>query len=71
MGRTGWTILGAVLTLTGAVWTFQGIGVLPGSFMTGSDFWAAAGVLTAIGGALVLRAARRGRGGPPPTDPDR
>jgi hypothetical protein len=28
-------ILGAVLVLSGAIWTLQGLNLLPGSFMTG------------------------------------
>lgn len=40
--------IGAVLVVIGAVWFFQGIGILPGSVMSGQTFWAYAG------GALVL-----------------
>jgi hypothetical protein len=37
------------------VWTLQGIGVLPGSFMTGQPLWAVMGaVFLAVGGSLVL-----------------
>jgi len=32
--------LGAVLAVVGAVWTFQGLGYLEGSPMTGSTTWA-------------------------------
>jgi len=52
----GWRILGVLLFLAGAVWFLQGIGILPGSFMTGSHFWAVAGAVLVLGGAaLVLR----------------
>ncbi len=34
---------GLPLILIGAVWLLQGIGLLPGSFMTGQLFWAAVG----------------------------
>lgn len=47
-------ILGIVLLLIGAVWTLQGVGVLGGSPMTGSQFWTWAGGLSMVVGALVL-----------------
>ena len=40
-----------VLVIVGGIWFFQGIGVLPGSFMSGDRTWAY------IGGALVLAGA--------------
>ena len=43
----------------GGVWTLQGIGVLPGSFMTGQTFWAVAGLLTLVAGAALCYAATR------------
>ena len=42
-------VVGALFVLTGFVWILQGIGVLPGSFMTGEAQWAFAGV-----GALLI-----------------
>ena len=52
--------LGLVLDLIGIVWFFQGINVLPGSFMTGQPFWAFAGAITALVGlGLVLLGLRR------------
>jgi hypothetical protein len=43
-------IVGVILVLLGAVWTGQGLGLLPGSFMTGQRQWAIIGlVLLAIG----------------------
>lgn len=52
--------IGGVLILIGAVWFLQGIGVLPGSFMTGSAFWAVTGaVFVSVGVATILRARRR------------
>ncbi len=53
-------IFGILLILVGAVWFFQGIGVLPGSFMTGQDFWAVAGILAVISGIALVRTWRRG-----------
>ena len=48
-------VVGGLMALTGGVWTLQGVGVLPGSFMTGQAFWAVVGVLMlAAGGVLVF-----------------
>ena len=46
---------GGLIALVGIVWFLQGIGILPGSFMTGQAFWAVMGVVfLAVGGALVF-----------------
>ncbi len=47
-------IFGMLLILAGVVWFFQGIGLLPGSLMTGQIFWAYAGAVSALIGAGVL-----------------
>lgn len=47
-------VLGVLLILVGAVWTLQGLNVLPGSFMTGQRFWAGAGIVTVIVGLGLL-----------------
>lgn len=47
-------ILGGLCLLTGLVWTLQGAGVLPGSFMTGSRFWLAVGIALDLGGLYLL-----------------
>jgi len=46
-------ILGVLLVIFGAVWFFQGVNVLPGSFMTGQSRWAVNGGIAA-GAGLVL-----------------
>lgn len=49
-----WSLtLGVICLITGGVWTFQGAGVIHGSFMTGSQLWLVIGVLVAFVG-LVL-----------------
>jgi uncharacterized membrane protein YvlD (DUF360 family) len=54
--------LGGLMILIGGVWLLQGIGVLPGSFMTGQVFWAVMGaVLLAVGGLVVLAGFRQNR----------
>ena len=58
--RALWIALGAVLVLTGAVWTFQGLGYLKGSPMTDQTLWAVLGpILAGFGVALVLIGVRR------------
>lgn len=55
-----------ILILVGLVFTLQGFGVLPGSFMTGERQWAEIGLVLIVVG-LVLAwfglAPRRGRRG--------
>lgn len=53
-------VLGVLAILTGAVWTFQGLGYLEGSPMTGQTIWAVLGPLLAlVGVGLVVSGARR------------
>jgi len=55
-------IVGGLVALMGAVWLLQGIGILPGSFMTGQTFWAVMGVVfLAVGGSLVFTGFRLNR----------
>ena len=52
--------IGAIMVLTGAVWTFQGLGYLEGSPMTDETLWAVLGpILAGFGLALIVVAARR------------
>lgn len=59
--RTALNLSGALLLLMGGVWMLQGIGMLPGSFMTGQTKWAAYGAIAAAVGLALLVAARRVR----------
>ena len=46
--------LGVLMVVVGAVWTFQGLGYLEGSAMTGVEIWAVVGPLLAgLGVALA------------------
>ena len=47
-------VLGVLLALIGLVWFFQGIGVLPGSFMSGQTRWAVYGSITCVVGVGLL-----------------
>jgi hypothetical protein len=54
-------VVGALLMLVGAVWFFQGINVLPGSFMTGQTQWAIYGGFTFVIGIVAIYLAQRMR----------
>jgi len=54
-------VLAIVLVLVGLVWLGQGIGLLPGSVMSGSTFWAVVGAALVLGGGLLLVVERRRR----------
>ncbi len=57
-------IVGALLVLVGGVWFLQGVGILPGSFMTGQLEWAVyGGFAAAIGLLLLIKANRRSPNG--------
>lgn len=47
-------VVGALLALSGAVWMFQGIGLLLGSPMTSQPFWAVAGSVTTAADVRML-----------------
>jgi hypothetical protein len=46
--------VGGLFILVGAVWFLQGMGVLPGSFMSGSTFWALLGALLVLAGLTFM-----------------
>jgi uncharacterized membrane-anchored protein YitT (DUF2179 family) len=53
-------VLGVIMVLMGAVWTFQGLGYLEGSAMTDQSIWAVIGpILAGFGVGLVIVSARR------------
>ena len=54
------SVIGFVLIAVGGVWFFQGIGVLPGSFMSGPTRWAVIGAITVAVGVAMALIARRG-----------
>ena len=51
--RWGSMILGVLMAVVGGTWLLQGVGVLPGSFMTGQTFWAVVGALVLAAGAVL------------------
>lgn len=48
--------VGALLLIAGTVFALQGFGVLGGSVMSGSSFWAVAGPVIAVAGLALLAA---------------
>jgi membrane protein implicated in regulation of membrane protease activity len=55
-------LLAVLIGLVGLVWLGQGVGAIPGSFMTGSQLWAAIGaVLVVVAVLLALWEYRRRR----------
>ena len=52
-------VLAIVLVLVGLVWLGQGLGLLPGSVMSGSAFWAVVGAALVLGGGLLIVLERR------------
>lgn len=52
--KIGLNIVGVILALIGVVWTFQGIGVIKGSFMTDQSQWAIIGIVAIVIGAGLL-----------------
>ena len=59
--RIALIVVGILLVLFGAIWFFQGINVLPGSFMTGQTQWAVYGGIAFVVGVFILYRSRRMR----------
>jgi hypothetical protein len=59
--RPARVIIAILLAIAGVVWFLQGIGVLPGTLMSGSAFWAIAGLVVLGGAALVIAVELRRR----------
>ena len=64
--RPARVVIAILLALVGAVWTLQGLGVIGGTGMSGTLFWAGAGIAIIIGAGVVLAAEIRRRDGTGP-----
>jgi hypothetical protein len=53
MKRT-FIIAGIVSLLAGTIWLLQGLGILPGSVMSGQSFWAWTGIVSIVAGGVLL-----------------
>lgn len=52
--------VGVLVTLVGAVWTLQGLGIIGGSVMTGKTMWAVIGPVVAVAGLAMAALGVRG-----------
>ncbi|MDP9479781.1 MAG: hypothetical protein M3R38_29670 [Actinomycetota bacterium] len=52
-------VLGGLMVVVGGTWLLQGVGILPGSFMTGQVFWAVVGTLVLVVGVGLVYAGVR------------
>jgi hypothetical protein len=60
--RNAFLVLALLCELVGWVWILQGIGILPGSFMSGQALWAVIGAAVVMAGNVLLLVALRSRG---------
>lgn len=64
MGKVVGLVAALLMLVVGAVWTFQGLGWLGGSSMSGDETWATVGPIVAgLGvalGIVIVQNARRG-----------
>lgn len=54
-------VIGIVVAMAGAVFTLQGVGLLGGSFMSGSGVWAVIGIAMVIAGVALYGRVTRTR----------
>jgi hypothetical protein len=61
MRKPVWVWVGGVLAVVGLLFTLQGAGVIGGSVMSGSTFWAVAGPIIIVIGLITAAVGVRGR----------
>ena len=61
MRKPLWVSVGGVLAVLGLLFTLQGAGVIGGSVMSGSTFWAVAGPIIIVIGLITAAVGVRGR----------
>jgi hypothetical protein len=59
-------VLGVIAVIGGVIWVGQGIGLIPGSFMTGDRTWLVIGLIVGVVGIVLIALGLR-RGGRRPT----
>ncbi len=57
--RTSRLVVALILALVGLVWIGQGAGLIGGSVMTGSPFWAVVGVILVVLAVTIVLRERR------------
>jgi hypothetical protein len=60
--RIAMVVLGVLAVLTGGIWIGQGLGLIPGSVMTGDRTWFYIGIVVVVVGIILLVAGLRRRG---------
>ena len=61
MRKRGLALVGIIAAIAGGVFTLQGVGILGGSFMSGSATWAVIGIALVIVGLVLYARATRTR----------
>ena len=56
------SLIGLLCVLAGGIWILQGVGILPGSFMTGQTRWTIYGCIAVVAGVTLFGYANRRRG---------
>jgi len=54
MKRQAFSIIGAIIAIFGLIWLLQGANILPGSAMSGSQFWEVTGAIAFIIGVIII-----------------
>jgi hypothetical protein len=62
MRKPALAVVGVVIALAGLLFTLQGVGVIKGSAMSSTTFWAVGGPIIMVVGLLVAGVGVRGRG---------
>jgi hypothetical protein len=57
----GAIVVGILCVLIGGLWFLQGVGVVPGSFMSGSKLWLFIGLVVLLAGGALVRTGLRAR----------
>ena len=52
--RVALIVVGVIALVTGGVWVGQGVGLIPGSFMTGDKTWLAIGLVVVLVGIILV-----------------
>jgi hypothetical protein len=61
MRKPALVFVGVVIALAGLLFTLQGVGVIEGSAMSNTTFWAVCGPIVMVVGAVVAGVGVRGR----------
>jgi hypothetical protein len=62
MGSRIRIVIGVIAAVLGAIWTLQGLNILPGSFMTGDSTWVVIGLIALAAGLVLLASGVNNRG---------